>query len=202
MQDQRELLEWLGKQKIILASQSPRRREIFHYLELPFEVIPANLDESSIRGENPMQTVELLALAKAETVGRDHPEALVVAADTGVILGDQLFEKPASREEAYSMLSNLSGKRHEVFTGVGVLLPNSSEKLSFTEISGVYFSELSGRDIEDYIDTGLPFDKAGSYGIQEAFGARYIEKIEGDFFNIMGFPLNAFLRRLLKTVTI
>ncbi len=192
--DQSALLDILRSENILLASQSPRRSEILNYLSLPYRVVPADLDESLFLSRHPGETVVQTALAKAQKIYSMHPDSLVIAADTGVVAEEVLLGKPTDRAEAQRMLRILSGNRHSVLTGVAVVHP--SFRISFWEESLVYFGHLSENDIAAYIETGSPFDKAGAYGIQEAFGARFIRRIEGDFFNVMGLPLHALLERL------
>jgi nucleoside triphosphate pyrophosphatase len=179
--------------RLILASASPRRAEILRNAGIAFEVQAAVVDESVRAGETPGDYVRRLALEKARVAAdavseRSSDEFLVVGADTVVVAGDDILGKPASEEDARRMLRRLSGTDHEVHTGVAVLRrPGGSERVA-EEITRVTFAQLSNADIERYLASGEPFDKAGAYAIQ-GIGGRYITRIEGCYFNVMGLPL-------------
>lgn len=173
--------------QIILASGSPRRRELLEMLGLErFEVIPARGEELAPEGMEPGALVELLAAQKGREVAACHREALVIAADTIVWHEGRVYGKPHSREEARQMLQSLSGKSHRVFTGLCVI--NGGRESLCHEMSRVRFRELDEGEIERYILSGEPMDKAGAYGAQGK-AALFVEGIEGDFFNVMGLPL-------------
>lgn len=185
--------------EIILASSSPRRREILSMAGVPFHVLVSDVEETILPGSTPDQAVQSLALQKAQAVRR-LPEAAgfpVVAADTVVYLDGKILGKPHSKEEAFSMLSSLSGREHCVFTGVCVL-PLEQDPILFYEKTPVEFYPLSPTEIEDYIATGEPMDKAGAYGIQGR-GLVLVKRIDGDFFNVMGLPA-ARLIRVLRSI--
>lgn len=168
---------------ILLASSSPRRREILEMLGLNFKVVPSSADETVPEGLNPAQTVEYLAGIKAQAVRNSaSQEDIIISADTIVVIDGQIFGKPADRNEAVEMLSRLSERTHEVYTGICV-----NDQVSH-ECSKVTFRALSMDEIEAYIDTGEPMDKAGAYGIQGK-GSLLVSRIEGDYFNIMGLPV-------------
>jgi len=171
---------------IVLASQSPRRAELIGRLGLEFEVRPADIDESYQPGETPPEHAERLAREKAEVVAATHPHALVVGSDTIVVIDGDVLGKPRSREQAVEMLMRLSGRDHEVCTGVAVALGGRVE--SGLERVRVRFRILSPEACEQYVATGEPMDKAGSYGIQ-GFGSAIVESIEGDYFAVMGLPV-------------
>jgi len=171
-------------QKIILASASPRRRQILEQAGLVFEVMESNIDEN-IKGTAKEQ-VETLAIRKAEAIAKREPAAVIIAADTLVTIDGKVLGKPNNAEEAFAMLDALQGSKHTVFTGVAIIKNNSTH--SFTEHADVYFRPLSKEEINTYIATGEPFDKAGAYGIQGK-GALLAERIEGDFYTVMGLPL-------------
>lgn len=183
---------------MILASQSPRRIELMREAGFDVQVIPADIDESARPGEGPFELVERLARAKAEAVSSAHaaPGETVVAADTIVALDGELLGKPADEADARRMLRALSGKTHQVATGVCIA---HGERIdSFVDITDVTFYELSDAEIDAYVATGEPMDKAGAYGIQ-GFGALLIEGIQGDYYNVMGLPvcrLGGILRQL------
>jgi septum formation protein len=182
---------------LILASASPRRAEILASLAIPFEVDPADVDETPLDGEDPAATAARLASAKAAAVAARRPGALILAADTLVVLEDRTLGKPADDAEAARMLALLSGREHRVVTGV--CLSRGAEGPR-TEIawSSVRFSPLSAEEIAWYVATGEPRDKAGAYAVQ-GLGARFIERIEGSFTNVMGLPARAVYRLLTET---
>ena len=162
-------------------------------------IIPADIDESALPGEGPFELVERLARAKAETVATGHaePREAVVAADTIVALAGELLGKPADEADARRMLHALSGKTHQVATGVCIVRDGSAE--SFVDITDVTFYELSHDEIDAYVATGEPMDKAGAYGIQGRHGRMLVEKIDGDFYNVVGLPIAKVVRALSRT---
>ncbi len=172
---------------ILLASASPRRRELFTHLDLPFTCTSVDIDETPHPGELPETMVKRLALAKAEAAAPHAPESWVVGSDTVVALGDEILGKPTDTNHAAQMLGRLQGRSHRVWTGVAVLRPGQSSEV-FAESTAVWFRAMSGREIADYVATGEPMDKAGAYGIQER-GAVFVERIEGDYFTVVGLPL-------------
>lgn len=171
---------------IILASKSPRRRELLTMLGFDFDVIPAVGDEVIDNNMTPGETVMSLALAKAREIANEHTDSLIIGADTLVYLDGKAMGKPSSEEEAANMLHELSGRVHQVYTGVAVI-HGDIEKADF-EKTDVEFRTLTDEEIKWYIGTGEPMDKAGSYGIQGQ-GAVFIPGIRGDYFNVMGLPL-------------
>jgi len=177
--------------KVYLASASPRRREILNLAGIKHSVIiPEVSEEFDVAPDTPAQTVEILSERKAKaTLGLlkdEKDDFLVIAADTVVALGDNIFGKPRGTEDAFNTVRSLSGERHEVYTGVTVA--SRSKTVSFVEQSSVYFRDLSDEEIEKYIKTGEPMDKAGAYGIQGK-GCVFVKRIEGDYFNIVGLPI-------------
>ena len=173
---------------IILASQSPRRKELLERMGIrDFETISPNVDESVFHGLPPEELVRRLSAEKAAAVaGRAGEDAIVIAADTVVALEGAVLGKPADELDAFKMLSALSGVRHQVYTGVTVC--RGGEKQTAHEVTDVTFLELSEEEIEHYIATGEPMDKAGAYGIQ-GYGALLIQGISGDYYNVMGLPV-------------
>jgi len=179
--------------KLILASASPRRAEILRNAGFEFDVHPAHVDETRLPSESPEDYVRRLADAKArsaaEQIGRKHTRAIIIGADTAVVVAGKLLGKPNGVEDAKRMLRLLSGRTHEVLTGVAALrVPEGSSALH-VETTRVTFLELSDSDIENYVATGEPFDKAGAYGIQ-GIGGKFVREIEGCYFNVMGLPLS------------
>ncbi|HXN72396.1 MAG TPA: nucleoside triphosphate pyrophosphatase [Candidatus Acidoferrales bacterium] len=178
--------------KLILASASPRRAEILRNAGIQFEVRAADVDESRLANETPGDYVCRLALAKALSAAAKYrdggDQALFLGADTVVVVDTDLLGKPASQDDAQSMLRRLSGRIHEVHTGLALLqMPGTMQRV-VEEITRVQFAPITDNEIEDYIATGEPFDKAGAYAIQ-GIGGRYVTRIEGCYFNVMGLPL-------------
>jgi septum formation protein len=175
---------------IILASQSPRRRELLALIGIPHEVRPANVDETVLPGELPVPHCERLARLKADTLAASAPHAVVIGSDTIVVVDGSILGKPGDRAEAGDMLRRLSGRTHTVFTAVAVAY--RGETRSGVEVVEVTFRPLEDDVIEAYIATGEPLDKAGAYGIQ-GFGATIVERVDGDYFAVMGLPLGRML---------
>ncbi len=184
---------------IILASQSPRRKEILNYFTLPFEQFSPNFDESSIPfRDDPDAYVTSIASAKAYSLKESHPDAIIIAADTIVYYNHKVYGKPRDEQDAYKSLSELSGRWHSVFTGVAVL--KDDEVFAEAEETRVSFNELSHDQIKKYHSYGHGVDKAGGYGIQMG-GGLIVKEIDGCYYNVMGLPMNT-LRHLLQKVNI
>ena len=177
--------------RIILASASPRRRDLLTLIGIPHEVRPADVDETLLPGERPDAHAERLARAKATTLAARAPDALVVGSDTIVVVDGAILGKPRDEAGAADMLRRLAGRRHTVHTAVAVARGGRVE--SGVERVDVVFRPLGDADIASYIATGEPMDKAGAYGIQ-GFGATIVERIEGDYFAVMGLPLGRLVR--------
>lgn len=182
---------------MILASASPRRKEILENFGFSFKTIVKNIDETSDKTHAEEKILEI-AEKKARAVAIDFPDENVVGADTVVVVDGKILGKPKNKEEAFSMLKSLSGRNHEVITAFSFININKNISYSDYEITKVYFKNLTDDEIKWYINTKEPMDKAGAYGIQGK-GAFFVEKIEGDFFSVMGFPLGKFVRFLNKT---
>lgn len=176
--------------RIILASASPRRSELLENIGLKFIKYPAFIEERFLPGETPEEGVKRLASQKAEYVADkcEYKKGIIIAADTIVVLGDKILGKPADEEEAYNMLTMLSGKSHQVITAVCIKDIANDKKIVDTETTQVHFRPLEKSEIWYYIKTGDPLDKAGAYGIQ-GLGALFVERIEGCYFNVVGLPL-------------
>lgn len=179
---------------MILASQSPRRRELLSLITEDFRIIPAKGEEVLPEKISPEKAVVLLSEQKAEEVYRENRGEIIVAADTIVTIDGKILGKPRDEKDAFAMLKTLSGRVHEVFTGVCVIFSNG-EKEKFFEGTKVEFYELSDEEIARYIKTGEPMDKAGAYGIQGK-GALLVKRIDGDYYNVMGLPVAKLLRVL------
>lgn len=177
------------KQPIILASNSPRRRELLRQIGLTFTTDPAHVDESVLPGELPKAYAVRVAIEKARVAADRSRAGIVIAADTIVVLGDTILGKPADRDDARRMLEMLSGRMHRVITGLAVVDIKSEKKLARTAITKVWFRKLTSEEIASYVATGEPLDKAGAYGIQEK-GSLLIKKIEGCYSNVVGLPLS------------
>ncbi len=175
--------------RVVLASASPRRRELLTLVGIPHDVRPADIDESYLAGETPRAHAERLARGKAAAV--DAPGAVVIGSDTIVVVDGDVLGKPRDRRHAAEMLRRLSGRSHSVMTGVAVRWNGCIE--SGLEVVDVTFRSLTDEDIECYIDTGEPMDKAGAYGIQ-GYGATIVERVDGDYFAVMGLALNRLVR--------
>ncbi len=184
-------------EKIILASSSPRRKELLHLIGVSFTVTPSNVNEVVEEGVLSSQIVEQLALLKARAVSASHKEGIIIGADTIVVFNGEILGKPNSKKEAHRMLKRLQGNTHEVFSGVAVLNALTGKYLVSHQVTKVYMKTLTDDEINAYIDTNEPMDKAGSYGIQ-GIGALFIEKIDGDYFNVVGLPLSL-LSKLLTS---
>jgi len=178
----------MSKQLLILASNSPRRRELLEQAGIPYVSEPADVDESVLPGEAPGAYALRLALEKAQSTAGRHSEGLVLGADTIVVVDGDIMGKPASKEDAVRMLARLSGRSHVVMTGVALLDAATSRAVTGLEETSVRFREVSPDEIEDYASTGEPMDKAGAYGIQGRASV-FVEGISGCFFNVVGLPL-------------
>lgn len=181
----------MTRPRVILASASPRRRELLSLIGIDHEVWPANIDESYLAGETPRQHAERLAREKAAAV--DVADAVTIGSDTIVVVDGDVLGKPRDRQQAAEMLQRLSGRAHVVMTGVAVRW--QGRIVSGLEEVGVTFRTLTADQIERYIDTGEPMDKAGAYGIQ-GYGATIVDRVDGDYFAVMGLALNRLVQLL------
>jgi septum formation protein len=172
--------------RVILASQSPRRRELLALVGIDHEVMPADINEDVRPGEQAVPYTERLAREKAAVIAAKHPEAYVIAADTTVVVDGEIVGKPEDAADAQRMLRRLSGRSHVVCTGIAVAHGARTE--SAVEQVTVTFRELTDEDIVAYVATGEPMDKAGAYGIQ-GWGATIVERVDGDYFSVMGLGL-------------
>jgi len=180
---------------IVLASGSPRRKQLLEMLHIPFRVVPPDVDEHVLPGEDPGHYVTRLSRAKAEAVVRRAPGDVILAADTTVVLDGAIFEKPTSPANAIEMLTRLQGRTHEVMTAVAVAQDGKVEQA--LDVSRVTFRPADRATLQAYVATGEPMDKAGAYAIQ-GLGAPLIERVEGDFFGVMGLPLRLALDLLAR----
>ena len=180
---------------LILASQSPRRRELLGLFKFPFTIHVADIDETTDPNAAPYDEVARLSRDKALAISREKDD-IVIAADTIVVLGNRVLGKPHSPEEAKNMLAALSGRDHQVMTGVTVL--RGETVLTHTEVTDIHFRPLSQKEIDAYVATGEPMDKAGAYGIQGG-AALFVDKMVGDYYNVMGLPVCR-LHQMLKNI--
>lgn len=178
---------------IILASASPRRRELMKMITDDFTAVSADVDETIPENMRPLKVSEYLAQIKAESVRENFPHDIVIGCDTTVICGDMILGKPKDKSECHEFMRMLSGRTHQVATGCCIISPDKIK--SFTEITDVTFRRLSDEEIEKYISTAEPYDKAGGYGIQGR-GSLLIEKINGDYFNVVGLPVSELNQQL------
>ncbi len=174
--------------KIVLASGSPRRAEILRTVGWPFEMMSPEIDETRRTSEDAVTYVQRLARSKAETVAQRVSSSLIVAADTTVVINEEILEKPSDQDDAGRMLRKLSGQWHQVITGVALTGGATSQIQVAYETTEVKFATMSEDEVNWYASSGEPMDKAGAYAIQ-GLGARFIERIRGDYFNVMGLPV-------------
>jgi septum formation protein len=181
--------------KIILASQSPRRKQLLEWAEVPFDVIVKGTSEDYPPGLHPGEIAIHIAQQKANAVQEQVMDGqIILAADTIVVLGENIIGKPVHREEAVSILFALSGEKHKVITGV--VIRKDEKEISFADVTEVEFHKLTLEQIEFYVDKYKPYDKAGAYAIQEWIGVVGIKSINGDFYNVMGLPVSRVVRAL------
>ena len=180
---------------IILASASPRRKELLGKIGLKFEVEPSNQEEVVSSGLEPRELAKEISLEKAQAVASSHQNAIVIAADTFGVFRGKIVGKPRTEAEARKMLAMLSGRSHRVITGFTIIDTDSNKTLSRTVETRVYFRKLTPKEIDAYVKTGEPLGKAGAYAIQ-GLGSVIVEKIEGDYYNVIGLPLSALAESL------
>ena len=184
---------------IILASKSPRRKQLLSLLNISFEICPSTIDEN-IEHLPPRDFVEELSKQKAIDVSDIYDEGIIIGADTIVVLDDTILGKPKDEADAFNILHMLSGRSHSVYTGLCfVKKDKNTNDLAvhcFSEETKVTFATLTDSEINAYIATGSPMDKAGAYGIQDDWGAVFVKRIDGDYYNVVGFPLHAFYREM------
>ena len=173
---------------LVLASGSPRRRELLARLGLTFEVVPSDADETWPLAEPPGRAAEIIAARKAEAVAESRPDALVLGADTVVVLDGEVLGKPPTPEAARATLRRLAGREHTVYTGLA--LAHGGRTVTAHEATAVRFGPLAEDEIAAYVATGSPMDKAGAYGIQDDLGSLFVAGLTGDYFNVVGLPLH------------
>jgi len=176
--------------RLVLASRSPRRLTLLRQIGLAPEVISCDISEEFDPARSPSENARSLALEKARTVAHSLPNALVLGADTIVLLDGAMLGKPSSRADAIRMLEALSGRTHTVLTGFALVDRPSDRWVADVEATQVTFRPIGQREIQEYVDNGSPMDKAGAYGIQDDYGAVFVSRIEGCFYNVVGLPLS------------
>lgn len=186
--------------KIILASQSPRRKQLLEWAEVPFEIVVQDSDERFPPGLNPEEVAIYIARNKAVAVQQKRrTDEIILAADTIVVLNDHIIGKPVHREEAITILMALSGEKHHVITGV--VIRKGEEEIAFADTTEVEFHDLTTEQIDYYVNKYKPYDKAGAYAIQEWIGVTGIKSVNGDFYNVMGLPVSRVIRELHKIIS-
>ncbi len=180
------------KKKLVLASASQRRKVLLKQIGLKFEVVESNIPEVFDSNKSVQDNIQDIAYKKAKSVSLSFSDAFIIGADTVVVFDDEVLTKPKDENEARQMLRKLSENTHDVFTGFALLDLPSGKSTSAFEKTRVTFRKISPHEIDEYIRTGSPMDKAGAYGIQDDYGAVFVERIEGCFYNVVGFPLTKF----------
>jgi septum formation protein len=183
--------------KIILASASPRRRELMRYITEDFEAVSTDCDETLPADIEPTAASEYLAVLKAKAAAEKYPDCVVIGCDTTVICGREILGKPRDRSQCITDISKLSGRTHQVVTGCCII--SGGRVSSFSEVTDVTFRKLTTAEIEAYADTDEPYDKAGGYGIQ-GLGSALISHIDGDFFNVVGLPVGRLFNKIKEAV--
>ncbi len=190
----------ISNQQIFLASKSPRRRKLLKQIGLNFKSFSVDLHEEIFDGEHPITTVKRLSQHKLEEAQKKVKDAIIITADTIVVLDKEIIGKPKDEKDAAKILNKLSGRTHQVYTGFAILNQKTKKKIVTHERTYVTFRKLSKKEILDYIKTGSPMDKAGAYGIQDDFGAVFVEKIKGCYYNVVGLPIQKLYGVLQKLV--
>jgi septum formation protein len=181
---------------LILASQSPRRKSLLRQIGLTFSVKPSEVPENLLDHETPEHNAKRIALSKALKVANSRKRGIVIGADTIVVLRGDILGKPRSDREAKRMLRRLSGRMHTVYTGFALVDVETGQRIVDIEKTKVWFRTLSAEEIDEYVASGSPMDKAGAYGIQDDYGAVFVKRVEGCFYNVVGFPLTRFYNAL------
>ena len=185
------------KQKIILATTSPRRHGLAKTMGLDFEIAPSNYEEDMTKKMKPKEMVMGFAYGKSSDVAKKYKEGIVIGVDTIIAFNGKKLGKPKTKEEAFKMLKSYSGKKQYVYSGVCLIDCKTGKTIKDCEITEVYFKRLEDNEINSYIATGEPMDKAGGYGIQD-LASIFIKKINGCYFNVMGFPIHNIYKNLKK----
>lgn len=188
------------KQPIYLASKSPRRRKLLKQMNLKFKAFNVELNEKIEKKDSPAENVKRLATQKLEIAKSSVKKGIIITADTIVVLDEEVIGKPKNKKDAVKILKKLSGRTHQVFTGVSIYNSENKKTITTFEKTSVTFRHLSDKEIDDYISTGSPMDKAGAYGIQDDFGAVFVSKINGCYYNVVGLPVSKLYSTLLRII--
>ena len=181
-----------NSQKIYLASSSPRRKKLLEQIGLKFEVVKVNTPEKIKKNETPIKIVKRISLEKLDAAKKKINSGIIITADTIVVLNSKILGKPNNKKDAFRILNLLSGNTHFVYTGFSIFNSQNLRTISEYEKTSVKFRKLSKSEIQEYIESGSPMDKAGAYGIQDDFGAVFVQKINGCYYNVVGLPLSKF----------
>lgn len=185
---------------IYLASKSPRRKKLLQQLNLKFKVVNVEINEVRNGDESPVSMIKRLALQKLYSAKKLVKNGIIITADTIVVLNDEIIGKPLNKIDAKKILTKLSDNTHTVYTGFTIYNSKNDKTISAYEKTKVTFRKLSNDEIENYIETGSPMDKAGAYGIQDDFGAVFVKKINGDYYNVVGLPIAKLYTNLLRVI--
>jgi septum formation protein len=188
------------KLPIYLASKSPRRKKLLKQINLKFKVVHAEIEEKILKHETPVHNVKRLSLEKLEKSKEVIKKGIIITADTIVVLDGKVIGKPKDKKDAFRILSRLSGRTHYVYTGFTVFNSVNGKTINDYEKTAVTFRKLEPEEITDYINSGSPMDKAGAYGIQDDFGAVFVKKINGCYYNVVGLPLSKVYNSLLRII--
>lgn len=189
-----------SKIQIYLASSSPRRKRLLQQLNIAFKTVSVDIDEKIKKNETPQKAVKRLSLEKMNEAKKIISKGVIITADTIVVLNNQIIGKPKNKKDAEKILGILSGETHKVYTGFSIFNSVNGKMITDYEKTFVKFRELNKKEIIDYISTGSPMDKAGAYGIQDDFGAVFVERINGCYNNVVGLPLTKVYKSLLKVI--
>ena len=185
---------------VYLVSKSPRRRKLLKQINLQFKACAVDIDEKVLKDEKPVQNVKRLAKEKLEAALTKVKDGIVITADTIVVLDNEIINKPVDEKDAVNILKKLSGRTHTVYTGFSIFNSNTKKQITDYEKTLVEFRKLGDDEISEYVKSGSPMDKAGAYGIQDDFGAVFIKKINGCYYNVVGLPLQKVYQTLMKII--
>ena len=185
---------------VYLVSKSPRRRKLLKQINLQFKACAVDIDEKVLKDEKPVQNVKRLAKEKLEAALTKVKDGIVITADTIVVLDNEIINKPVDKKDAVKILKKLSGRTHTVYTGFSIFNSNTKKQITDYEKTLVEFRKLGDDEISEYVKSGSPMDKAGAYGIQDDFGAVFIKKINGCYYNVVGLPLQKVYQTLMKII--
>ena len=189
-----------SKLKIYLASSSPRRKKLLQQLNIPFNVLQVNVDEKVKKNEFPVKAVKRLSVEKMKKAEKEITDGIIITADTMVVLNKTIIGKPVNRKDAEKILKKLSNKTHKVYTGFCIKNTVTGKMITDFEKTFVTFRKIGDEEIHDYVSTSSPMDKAGAYGIQDDFGAVFVEKINGCYYNVVGLPLTKVYKSIQQII--